>query len=52
MSDPNNGGMSDMKFRIIITLLLFAPQLFDQNFSGTVVGVSDGDPHRHVRRQG
>jgi micrococcal nuclease len=43
MSDPNNGGMSDMKFRIIITLLLFAPQLFDQNFSGTVVGVSDGD---------
>ena len=25
MSDPNNGGMSDMKFRIIITLLLFAP---------------------------
>jgi hypothetical protein len=44
MSDPNNGGMSDMKFRIIITLLLFAPQLFDHNFSGTVVGLDAPDP--------
>ena len=41
--DANNGGMSDMKFRIIVTLLLCAPLLLSQDFNGQVAAISDGD---------
>jgi micrococcal nuclease len=46
MPDANNGGMSDMKFQIIATLLLCAPLLLSHDFNGRVVAISDGDTVR------